>query len=96
MIADLMALNISVDDLPPPDYLARTWHEDMICMVLLESETYTIPRYQEQHQYPFRTGLQGKRFNGHFVGWLKETMRAFWLAESDEYSGWWIPWASSE
>ena len=30
------------------------------------------------------------------VGWLKETMPVFWLAESDEYSGWWIPWASSE
>ena len=27
--------------------------------------TYTIPRYQQQHQYPFRRGLKGKRFNGH-------------------------------
>ena len=87
MLADLTALNISGDDLPPPEYLARTWHEDMIWYGPAGiGATYTIPRYQEQHQYPFRTGLRGKRFNGHlcrlaegnyagFFGWpnLKNT-----------------------
>ena len=27
--------------------------------------TYTIPRYQEQHQLPFRNNLTGKTFHGH-------------------------------
>ena len=88
MIADLMALDISGDDLPPPEYLARTWHEDMIWYGPAGiGATYTIPRYQEQHQYPFRTGLQGKRFNGHlcrlaegnyagFFGWPNLTNTA--------------------
>ena len=88
MIADLTALNISGDDLPPPEYLARTWHEDMIWYGPAGiGATYTIPRYQEQHQYPFRTGLQGKRFNGHlcrlaegnyagFFGWPNLTNTA--------------------
>ena len=88
MIADLTALNIFGDDLPPPEYLARTWHEDMIWYGPAGiGATYTIPRYQEQHQYPFRTGLQGKRFNGHlcrlaegnyagFFGWPNLTNTA--------------------
>ena len=88
MLADLTALNISGDDLPPPEYLARTWHEDMIWYGPAGiGATYTISRYQEQHQYPFRTGLQGKRFNGHlcrlaegnyagFFGWPNLTNTA--------------------
>ena len=88
MLADLTTLNISGDDLPPPEYLARTWHEDMIWYGPAGiGATYTIPRYQEQHQYPFRTGLQGKRFNGHlcrlaegnyagFFGWPNLTNTA--------------------
>jgi len=88
MITDLTALNISGDDLPPPEYLARTWHEDMIWYGPAGiGATYTIPRYQEQHQYPFRTGLRGKRFNGHlcrlaegnyagFFGWPNLTNTA--------------------
>ncbi|MBT91604.1 MAG: polyketide cyclase [Deltaproteobacteria bacterium] len=88
MLADLKALDISGDDLPPPEYLARTWHEDMIWYGPAGiGATYTIPRYQEQHQYPFRTGLQDKRFNGHlcrlaegnyagFFGWPNLTNTA--------------------
>ena len=88
MLADLKALDISGDDLPPPEYLARTWHEDMIWYGPAGiGATYTILRYQEQHQYPFRTGLRGKRFNGHlcrlaegnyagFFGWPNLTNTA--------------------
>ena len=88
MLADLKSLDISGDDLPSPEYLARTWHEDMIWYGPAGiGATYTIPRYQEQHQYPFRTGLQGKRFNGHlcrlaegnyagFFGWPNLTNTA--------------------
>ena len=66
MIADLSQLNCTGDDCPPPDLLARTWHDDMIWYGPPGiGATYTIPRYQEQHQYPFRTGLKNKGFNGH-------------------------------
>ena len=66
MIGDLDQLNRSGDDLPPPEHLARCWHEDMIWYGPAGiGATYTIPRYQQQHQYPFRKGLKGKRFNGH-------------------------------
>ena len=66
MVDDLTALNLSGDDLPPPELLARSWHDDMIWYGPAGiGATYTIPRYQEQHQLPFRTGLTGKVFNGH-------------------------------
>ena len=49
--------------------------------------SYTIPRYQEQHQFPFRKGLKDKAFNGHiclfaegnyagFFGWPNLTNMA--------------------
>ena len=66
MIADLSALNQSGNDFPPPEYLAQTWHSDMVWYGPAGiGATYTIERYQEQHQYPFRSGLKGKTFNGH-------------------------------
>lgn len=66
MVADLTELNKSGNDFPPPELLARTWHEDMIWYGPTGiGATYTIPRYQEQHQYSFRGGLKGKVFHGH-------------------------------
>jgi len=66
MIEDLSALNESGNDRCPPEYLARTWHEDMIWYGPAGiGASYTIPRYQQQHQYPFRAGLRDKVFNGH-------------------------------
>ena len=66
MIGDLDELNRSENDLPPPEHLARCWHEDMIWYGPAGiGATYTIGRYQEQHQYPFRRGLKNKIFNGH-------------------------------
>lgn len=66
MVDDLDALNNSGDDHCPPEYLARTWHDDMVWYGPAGiGATYTIARYQQQHQYPFREGLTGKRFNGH-------------------------------
>ncbi len=98
MIADLTALNISGDDLPPPEYLARTWHEDMIWYGPAGiGATYTIPRYQEQHQYPFRTDCKESASMATCVGWLKETMRAFfgWPNLTNTAVGGFL-WASSE
>ncbi|MDH3991217.1 MAG: nuclear transport factor 2 family protein [Gammaproteobacteria bacterium] len=85
MVADLSALNKSGDDRCPPEVLQKTWHDDMIWYGPTGiGATYTIPRYQEQHQYPFRTQLKDKVFNGHiarvaegnylgFFGWANLT-----------------------
>ena len=66
MIGDLDKLNKSGEDCPPPESLAETWSEDMIWYGPAGiGASYTIRRYQEQHQYPFRKGLKDKVFNGH-------------------------------
>lgn len=66
MIDDLNQLNTTGAVSCPPEVLQRTWHDDMIwygpCGI---GASYTIPRYQQQHQLPFRTGLADKQFNGH-------------------------------
>ena len=68
MITDLSALNESGEDRCPPEILQNTWHDDMIWYGPTGiGTTYTIPRYQEQHQYPFRTQLKDKVFNGHIA-----------------------------
>jgi len=88
MIDDLTAINKSGDDMPSPELLAKTWHDDMIWYGPAGiGASYTIQRYQEQHQYPFRTGLADKTFNGHvcrfaegnyagFFGWPNLTNTA--------------------
>jgi ketosteroid isomerase-like protein len=59
---------LSADDRCPPEILQKTWHDDMIWYGPTGiGATYTIPRYQEQHQYPFRTQLKDKVFNGHIA-----------------------------
>ena len=66
MCCDLDELNQSGVDCPSPDFLCTSWHDDMIWYGPAGiGATYTIPRYQEQHQYPFRQGLKDKVFNGH-------------------------------
>lgn len=66
MVADLSDLNTSGVDDCPPELLARSWHDDMVWYGPAGiGSTFTIKRYQEQHQYPFRKGLKDKRFNGH-------------------------------
>ena len=49
-----------------PELLQRTWHDDMLWYGPSGiGSTYTIPRYQQQHQYPFREGLENIVLNGH-------------------------------
>ncbi len=93
MVDDLSTLNTTGTDRCPPELLGRTWHEDMIWYgPAAIGACYTIPRYQEQHQYPFREGLKDKVFNGHvcrfaegnyacFFGWpnLSNTPRGGFL-----------------
>lgn len=75
------------DDRMPASVLAKTWHDDMIWSGPEGiGATYTIDRYQQQHQYPFRFNLTSKQFNGHvarfaegnyacFFGWPNLTNR---------------------
>lgn len=66
MIEDLDLLNKTGDDTCPPEYLARTWHEDMAWYGPAGiGSMMTIPLYQAQHQYPFRQGLTNKQYHGH-------------------------------
>ncbi|MFT5250680.1 MAG: ketosteroid isomerase-like protein [Glaciecola sp.] len=68
MISDLDELNKSKNDKCPPELLARTWNEDMIWYGPTGiGASYTIERYQKQHQYPFRENLTDKVFNGHIA-----------------------------
>jgi hypothetical protein len=78
MIADLSKLNSSGDDRCPPELLAKTWHDDMVWYGPAGiGATYTIPRYQEQHQHPFRTQLKDKVFNGHIARFAEGNYAGF-------------------
>lgn len=87
MIADLNSINHLTEEKCPPDLLARTWHNDMAwygpCGI---GASYTIERYQQQHQFPFRQNLADKTYNGHvtrfaeghyggFFGWANLSNR---------------------
>lgn len=68
MVSDLNELNVSGFDSCPPEFLARTWHNDMIWYGPTGiGSAYTIARYQQQHQYPFRQNLKDKVYNGHIA-----------------------------
>jgi hypothetical protein len=78
MIADLSELNSSGDDHCLPELLARTWHDDMVWYGPAGiGATYTIPRYQEQHQHPFRTQLKDKVFHGHIARFAEGNYAGF-------------------
>ncbi len=54
------------DDRMPREVLARSWHDDMIWSGPEGiGASYTIDRYRQQHQFPFRFNLTDKTFNGH-------------------------------
>jgi hypothetical protein len=93
MVNDLSSLNESGSMGCPPEILEKTWSKDMLWYGPAGiGATYTIPRYQEQHQLPFRQNLDDKRFVGHvcrfaegnfacFFGWpnLTNTPIGGWL-----------------
>lgn len=91
MIDDLSALNHSGEDRCPPEWLARTWHDDMTWYGPGGiGAAYTIPRYQEQHQYPFREGLIDKTFNGHVTRFSEGNYAGFfgWPNLNNRNIGW--------
>ncbi|MEO9573725.1 MAG: ester cyclase [Tateyamaria sp.] len=70
----------------PQEELAEDWMDDMVWWGPTGiGATYTIDRYIQQHQQPFRTQLGARQFNGHicrmaegnyggFFGWANLTM----------------------
>lgn len=93
MVEDLRALNESGSMGCPPEVLAQSWTDDMIWYGPAGiGASYTIERYQQQHQLPFRSQLGDKKFEGHvcrfaegkfacFFGWpnLSNTPLGGWL-----------------
>lgn len=73
MIGDIAA-NSNADDVQrprdatPQQELSRCWHDDMLWWGPDGiGATYTIDRYIEQHQRPFRKQLGSRVFNGHIA-----------------------------
>lgn len=93
MVDDLSELNKSGSMGCPPQVLEKSWSRNMIWYGPAGvGATYTIPRYQQQHQLPFRNSLGDKKFIGHvcrfaegkfacFFGWpnLSNTPLGGWL-----------------
>lgn len=78
MVQHLVELNDEEDQRVPPSFLQRTWHDDMIWYGPAGiGASYTIPRYQEQHQYPFRENLADKAFHGHIARFAEGAYAAF-------------------
>ena len=78
MIDDLSELNESGSMGCPPEVLERTWSEDMLWYGPAGiGATYTIPRYQEQHQLPFRNNLGDKKFHGHVCRFAEGNFACF-------------------
>lgn len=77
-MVDSISANMSAGDRLSPDTLSPYWSEQMLWMGPCGvGATYTIPRYQEQHQIPFRAGLSGKKFNGHVVRFAEGDFACF-------------------
>lgn len=82
MMDDLFGADMHSDG----DELESTWHKDMIWFGPAGiGATYTVPRYEQQHQGPFSDGLDDIVFNGHlcrlaeshfggFFGWPNLSM----------------------
>lgn len=76
MVNDLTAINGSMTC--APEVLERTWSKDMVWYGPAGvGATFTIARYQEQHQLPFRSQLADKRFNGHVARIAEGNYAAF-------------------
>lgn len=90
MVRDLDVLNKSGNDNCPPEVLAKCWSEDMVWYGPAGiGATYTIERYQQQHQFPFRKGLKDKVFNGHVARFSEGNFACFfgWPNLSNTASG---------
>ncbi len=65
-------------DASPQEEMARCWHDDMLWWGPEGvGSTYSIDRYVEQHQQPFRTKLTNRTFNGHICRFAEGTYGGF-------------------
>ena len=93
MIDDLHELNESGSMGCPPELLEQTWHDHMIWYGPAGiGASYTIPRYQEQHQLPFRNNLKDKKFHGHICRFAEGNFACFfgWPNLSNTPIGGWL------
>lgn len=93
MVDDLSALNDSGSMGCPPELLAQTWHEDMIWYGPAGiGASYSIERYQAQHQLPFRSQLKDKQFKGHVCRFAEGNFACFfgWPNLSNTPTGGWL------
>lgn len=86
MIGSIDHANAAAKPPSPRDELAVDWQDDMIWWGPTGiGATYTIDRYIEQHQGPFRRAMENRTFNGHlcrmaegsyggFFGWPNLTL----------------------
>ncbi|KAA3662768.1 MAG: nuclear transport factor 2 family protein [Chloroflexi bacterium] len=78
MVDDLTELNESGSMGCPPEVLERTWSDRMIWYGPAGiGASYSIPRYQEQHQLPFRNNLADKKFYGHVCRFAEGNFACF-------------------
>lgn len=90
MIGSIDEANTADNPPTPQEELARNWHDDMVWWGPTGiGATYTIERYIEQHQRPFRTQLGARTFNGHICRMAEGTYGGFfgWPNLSMECSG---------
>lgn len=78
MVDDLSELNKSGSMGCPPEVLEKSWAKDMIWYGPGGiGASYTIERYQKQHQLPFRNNLKDKIFNGHVCRFAEGSFACF-------------------
>ena len=93
MIDDLSTLNESGSMGCPPELLEKTWSKNMLWYGPAGiGATYTIPRYQEQHQLPFRQNLDDKKFLGHVCRFAERNFACFfgWPNLTNTSIGGWL------
>ncbi len=94
MIGAIDAANADPRALTPQQELQRDWHDNMIWWGPEGiGATYTIDRYIEQHQGPFRRHLSDRNFNGHLARVAEGNYGAFFgwpnlsLTNTDGFMG---------
>ena len=99
MVADLGRLNLADNQRMPAKELAKCWTPNMLWYGPFGiGATYTIERYQQQHQYPFRLALKDKTFNGHVARFAEGHYAGFfgWPNLSNRNSGGFLGQGASE
>ncbi len=78
MISSIDHANAAIRPPSPEDELAVDWHDDMVWWGPTGiGATYTIERYIQQHQAPFRRAMQGRVLNGHLCRMAEGTYGGF-------------------